>query len=84
MTDRLKTVYRLKLCFCGGYKQVFSIARTMSMKGNKFVFLVLGHFLFLLCLKKFLSGSHVLHFCLIRYKSVTRTVISVNRPLIIQ
>ena len=35
---------------------------------------------FLLRWKNVLSGSHVLHLRFIRNKSVTRTVISVNRP----
>ena len=31
-----------KTPFCGAYKQVFSTARTMNMRGNKIVFLVFG------------------------------------------
>ena len=42
------------------------------MRGNKFVFLMFGKFPFLLRLKNVLSGSSALHFCFIRYKSVTR------------
>ena len=68
MTDRLKTVYPLKTPFCGGgggggwYKQVFSIARTMNMRGNKLVFLVFGKYSFLIRWKNVfkLSGSHAL------------------------
>ena len=53
------------------------------MRGNKIVFLMFGKFLFLLRWENVLFGSHVLHFCFIRYKSVTRTMIPVNRPFII-
>ena len=48
------------------------------------MFLVFGKFLFLLSWKNVLSGSHALHFHFIRYKSVIRIVISVNRPFIIR
>ena len=74
MTDKLKTVYPLKLSFAGeegGCKQVFSMARTMNMRGNKFVFLVFGKLPFLLRWKNVLSGSHALNFCFSRVKSVT-------------
>ena len=53
------------------------------MQGNKFVSLVFGKFLFLLHWQNILSGSDALHFRFIRYKYITCTVISVNRPFII-
>ena len=90
MTDRLQAVYTLKLRFAGGggvYKRVltyFQIARIKNMRGNKNMFPMLGKFPFLLQWKNVLSSSHALHFRFIRYKSVTRTVISVNRPCIIR
>ena len=43
-----------------------------------------GKFPFLLHWKNVLSGVHSLHFRFIRYKSITRTVISVYRPFIIR
>ena len=48
------------------------------------MFFVFGKCPFLLRWKKVLSGSHALHLCFIRNKSITRTVISVNRPFIIR
>ena len=45
---------------------------------------VFGKCLFLLRGKNVLSGSHALHLRFIRDKSVTRTVISVNRPFFIR
>ena len=48
------------------------------------MFLVFSKFPFLLRWKNVLSSSHALHFPIIRYKSVTHTLISVNRPLIIR
>ena len=48
------------------------------------MFFVFGKCPFLLCWKKVLSGSHALHLRFIRHKSVTCTVISVNRPFIIR
>ena len=48
------------------------------------MFFVFGKCPFLLLCKKVLSGSHALHLRIIRNKSVTRTVISVNRPFIIR
>ena len=76
MTDRLKNSMPPKTPFRRGYIQVFSIAKTMNMPGNKFVLLMFGKFPFLLSWKK--------HFLFIRYKSITCTVISVNGPLIIR
>ena len=69
MTDRLKTVYPYY---------------SRTMRGKKIVFLVYGKFPFLLRWKNVLSGSHALHFRFIRYKSITRTVISVHRQFIIR
>ena len=48
------------------------------------MFFVFGKCPFLLSWKNVLSGSHALHLRFIRNKSVTHTVISVNRPLIIR
>ena len=48
------------------------------------MFFVFGKCPFLLRWKNVLSGSHALHLRFIRNKSVTRTVISVNRPFIIR
>ena len=48
------------------------------------MFFVFGKCPFLLRWNNFLSGSHALHLRFIRDKSVTRTVLSVNRPLIIR
>ena len=48
------------------------------------MFFVFGKCPFLLRWKKVLSGSRALHIRFIRNKSVTRTVISVNRPFIIR
>ena len=48
------------------------------------MFLVFGKCPFLLRCKNVLSVSHPLHLCFSRNKSVTRTVISVNRPFIMQ
>ena len=47
------------------------------------MFFVFGKCPFLLRWKNVLSGSHALHLHFIRNKSVTRTVISVNRTFII-
>ena len=38
MTDRLKTVYQHKTPFCGGYRLVFSIARTINSEGTNSCF----------------------------------------------
>ena len=48
------------------------------------MFFVFGKCPFPLRWKNVLSGSHALHLRFIRNKSVTRTVISVNRPFIIR
>ena len=48
------------------------------------MFFVFGKCPFLLRWKNVLSGSHALHLRFIRNKSVTRTVISANRPFIIR
>ena len=48
------------------------------------MFFVFGKCPFLLRWKNVLSGPHALHLRFIRNKSVTCTVISVNRPFIIQ
>ena len=54
------------------------------------MFFVFGKCPFLLCWKfllrwkNVLSGSHALHFRFLRNKSVTRTVLFVNRPFIIR
>ena len=48
------------------------------------MFFVFGKCPFLLRWKNVLSGSHALHLRFIRNKSVTRTVISVNRPFFIR
>ena len=48
------------------------------------MFFVFGKCPFLLCWKNVLSGSHALLLRFIGNKSVTRTVISVNRPFIIR
>ena len=48
------------------------------------MFLVFGKCLFLLRWKNVLSDSHPLHLCLSQNKSVTRAVISVNRPFIMR
>ena len=48
------------------------------------MFFVFGKCPFLLRWKNVLSGSHAFHLRFIRNKSVTRTVISVNRPFIIR
>ena len=48
------------------------------------MFLVFGKCPFLLRLKNVLSVSHPLHLRLSQNKSVTRTVISVNRPFIMR
>ena len=63
---------------------MFSIARTMNMCGNKFVFLVFGKCPFLLRWKNVVSVSHPLHLRFSLNKPVTRTVISVNRPFIMR
>ena len=47
------------------------------------MFFVFGKCPFLLRWENVLSGSHALHLRFILNKSVTRTVISVNRPFII-
>ena len=48
------------------------------------MFFVFGKCPFLLRWKNVLFGAHALHLRFIRNKSVTRTVISVNRPFIIR
>ena len=48
------------------------------------MFFIFGKCPFLLRWKNDLTGSHALHLRFIRNKSVTRTVISVNRPFIIR
>ena len=48
------------------------------------MFFVFGKCPFLLRWKNVLSGSHALHLRFTRNKSVTSTVISVNRPFIIR
>ena len=48
------------------------------------MFFVFGKCPFLLRWKNVLSGSYALHLRFIRNKSVTRTVISVNRPFVIR
>ena len=48
------------------------------------MFFVFGKCPFLLRWKNVLSGSHALHLRFIQNKSVTLTVISVNRPFIIR
>ena len=48
------------------------------------MFFVFGKCPFLLCWKNVSTDSHALHLNFIRNKSVTRTVISVNRPFIIR
>ena len=48
------------------------------------MFFIFGKRLFLLRWKNVLTGSHALHLRFIRNKSVTHTVISVNRPFIIR
>ena len=63
---------------------MFSIARTMNMWGNKFVFLVYGKCPFLLRWKNVLSVSHPLHLRFSRNKTDTCTVIFVNRPFIMR
>ena len=59
---------------------MFSIARTINSEATNSCFSCP----FLLRWKNVLSGSHALHLRFIRTKSVTRTVISVNRPFIIR
>ena len=63
---------------------MFSIARTMNMCGNKFVFLVFGKCPFLLRWKNVVSVSHPLHLRFSRNQPVTHTVISVNWPFIMR
>ena len=48
------------------------------------MFFVFGKCPFLLRWKNVLSGSHALHLRFSQNKSITRTVISVNRPFIIR
>ena len=48
------------------------------------MFFVFGKCPFLLRWKNVLTGSHALHLRFIRNKTVTREVISVNRPFIIR